>query len=638
MWSLITGSRRRNRAGTKRTHSRPTANSANNPSLFAAPDVHHERTSDGAMILRSRLAKGPLPRAVGVWLETWAEVAPTRTFLAEREPSGGWRKMSYADTARAAKAVGQALIDRGVNEHRPLMILAENGIDHAVMALGAMHVGIPVVPVSTAYARLSQDFGKLRHILALVDPPLVYVDEAERYAKALAAVGTDRFEVVASRGAIEGANVTPFAKFLQHKPTSAVDAAFARVGPDTVAKVLFTSGSTGTPKGVINTQRMLCANQESIAAAWPFVTESPPVIVDWLPWNHTFGANHNFNMMLRNGGTLYIDEGKPVPALIARTVANLKEISPTIYFNVPRGYGVLLEHLERDEALQHSFFRELQLLFYAGAALPQSLWDRLDALALKIRGRRVPFVSSWGLTETAPLATIVHFPIDRPGNIGVPAPGMEIKLVPVDDKLEIRVKGDSVTPGYFKDPDLTSKAFDEQGWLKTGDAARLADPNDPAQGLIFDGRTAENFKLSSGVWVNVGMLRTAVIAAGAPMIEDAVVTGHDRDEIGLLIFPSVGGLRSLCSELGPEAKLEDMVASAAVRKALRDSLARHNAEAQGSSRRIARCLLMTEPPSIDANEITDKGYLNQRAVLTRRAPLVERLYATPAPPEVIEIP
>jgi feruloyl-CoA synthase len=421
------------------------------------------------------------------------------------------------------------------------------------------------------------------------------------------------------------------------RPTPAVDAAFARVGPDTVAKVLFTSGSTGQPKGVINTQRMMCANQESAAAAWAFLGDHPPVIVDWLPWNHTFGGNHNFNMMLRNGGTLYIDAGKPVPALIGRTVANLREVSPTVYFNVPRGYAVLLDHLEKDEGLQQSFFARLDLLFYAAAALPQSLWDRLERLGMKARGRKVPFISSWGLTETAPAVTMVHFPIDRPGNIGVPGPGMAVKLAPVGDKLEIRVKGPNVTPGYYKAPELTAKAFDEEGWLRTGDAVRFADPADPAAGLLFDGRVAENFKLSSGTWVNVGMLRPQVIAAGAPVIEDAVVTGHDRDEIGLLIFPSLAGLRSLCPELGAEARLEEMVGKPAVREALAQGFARHNTTMQGSSMRIARCVLMTEPPSIDANEITDKGYLNQRAVLTKRAALVERLHAEPVSPDVIVI-
>ena len=606
--------------------------------LFAKPEVVHERRADGCHVLRSARRLEGVPASLGVLLERGAATHPARTFLAERQEAGSWRHLTYDEAARAANAIGQSLLDRGLGPGRPLLILAENGIDHGLMMLGAMHVGVPVVPVSTAYARLSQDFGKLRYIFDLVEPGLVYVDDASAYAKALEAIGATRVEIVASHGSLAAKALTPFSTLTEVRPTPAVDAAFARVGPDTVAKILFTSGSTGQPKGVINTQRMMCANQESAAAAWTFLTDHPPVIVDWLPWNHTFGGNHNFNMMLRHGGTLYIDAGKPVPALIGRTVANLREVSPTIYFNVPRGYAVLLDHLEKDEALQQKFFERLDLLFYAAAALPQSQWDRLERLGMKARGRKVPFVSSWGLTETAPAVTMVHFAIDRPGNIGVPGPGMAVKLAPVGDKLEIRVKGPNVTPGYYKAPDLTASAFDEEGWLRTGDAVRFADAADPAAGLLFDGRVAENFKLSSGTWVNVGMLRPAVIAAGAPVIEDAVVTGHDRDEIGLLIFPSLAGLRSLCPELGADAKLEAMVASSAVRKALTDGLARHNATVQGSSMRIARCLLLTEPPSIDANEITDKGYLNQRAVLTKRAALVERLYAEPAATDVIVIP
>jgi feruloyl-CoA synthase len=607
--------------------------------LFATPEIAHERRADGTMVIRSTRQLGSVPPSLGALLERWAAADPARVLLAERDATGGWRRLTYGEAARAANSVAQAVIDRGLGPNRPVMILAENGIDHALMTLGAMHAGVPVVPVSTAYARLSQDFGKLRHILGLVEPGLIYLDEADRYAKALETLGVaPRVEIAASRGSLAGVRVTPFAALTEVRPTPAVDAAFAKVGPDTLAKVLFTSGSTGQPKGVINTQRMLCANQESAAAAWTFLNERPPTIVDWLPWNHTFGGNHNFNMVLRNGGTLYIDEGKPVPALIGRSVANLKEVSPSLYFNVPRGYQVLLDHLESDTDLQRSFFARLDLLFYAAAALPRSLWDRLEALSLKVLGRKVPFVSSWGMTETAPSHTMVHFPIDRPGNIGVPGPGMAVKLVPDADKLEIRVKGPNITPGYFKAPELTRELFDADGWLKTGDAARLADPGDPAAGLLFDGRVAENFKLLTGTWVNVGMLRPAVIAAGAPVIEDAVVTGHDGEEIGLLVFPSLAGLRSLCPGLGAEATIVDMAAQPAVREALAAGLARHNATVGGGATlRIARCLILAEPPSIDANEITDKGYLNQRAILARRATLVERLHADPPAGDVIVI-
>jgi feruloyl-CoA synthase len=591
------------------------------------------------MTIRSTRSLGPMPRSLGVLLERWAAAEPKQVFLAERDPAGAWRRITYGEAARAVNAIAQSLLDRRLGPERPVVILAENGIDHALMMLGSLHVGVPVVPVSTAYARLSQDFGKLRYILGLTEPGLIYLDEADRYAKALETIGVPGVEIVASRGSLGGRMpVTPLSDLAEVRPTPAVDAAFARVGPDTLAKILFTSGSTGHPKGVINTQRMLCSNQEMIAGAWTFVSERPPVLVDWLPWSHTFGGNFNINVVLRNGGTLHIDEGKPVPALIGRTVANLKEVSPTIYLNVPRGYAMLLDHLEADAELQRSFFARLELLFYAAAALPRSLWDRLEALSLKVLGRKVPFVSSWGMTETAPSVTIVHFPIDRPGNIGVPGPGIAVKLAPDGDKLEVRVKGPNVTPGYFKAPDLTRALFDDEGWLKTGDAVRLADPADPAAGLLFDGRVAENFKLLTGTWVNVGMLRPAAIAAGAPVIEDAVVTGHDRDEIGLLIFPSLAGLRSLAPGLGAEAALTDLVGQPAVRAALAEGLRRYNAEAGNhATTRIGRCLILTEPPSIDAGEITDKGYLNQRAVLSRRAALVERLYADPPPADVIVV-
>ena len=409
------------------------------------------------------------------------------------------------------------------------------------MALGAQHVGVPVVPVSTPYARVSQDFAKLRYIFDLIKPGMIYVDEADRYAKALEAIGAvPHVEVVASRGSLGATRVTPFSTLTEVRPTPAVEAAFARVGPDTLAKILFTSGSTGQPKGVINTQRMMCANQESAAAAWTFLNDQPPVIVDWLPWNHTFGANHNFNMMLRNGGTLYIDDGKPVPALDRpHDRQSARRLADRVLQRAARLCGAARSPREGRGAAA-KFFARLDLMFYAAAALPQILWDRLERLGVKVRGSKVPFVPSWGMTETAPAVTMVHFPMDRPGNIGVPGPGMQVKLVPVGDKLEIRVKGPNVTPGYFKAPELTAKAFDEEGWLRTGDAVRFADEGNPAAGLLFDGRVAENFKLTTGTWVNVGMLRPAVIAAGAPVIEDAVITGHDRDEIGLLIFPEPG--------------------------------------------------------------------------------------------------
>ncbi|MBI1775793.1 MAG: feruloyl-CoA synthase [Proteobacteria bacterium] len=602
---------------------------------FAEPAVHRESRGDGSVILRSPYMLNPPPRCLGTLLEGWASRIPERVFLAERDENRRWRELTYAEAWAAAQAIGQALLDRGLDGARPVMILSENSIEHALLALGAMHVGIPVAPVSTAYSRLSQDFGKLRTIHEIVAPGLIYAEDGERHGNALKALAMHGAELVLGCNAVPGLPATEFGSLLATKPGPAADAAHRALGPDTIAKILFTSGSTGDPKGVINTQRMLCANQESYVQLWPFLEERPPVLLDWMPWNHTFGGNSDFNMVLRNGGTLYIDDGKPTPTLIERSLANLREVSPTIYLNVPRGFAMVIDHLEREPELAERLFQELDLIFYAGAALPQSLWQRLEALSLKTVGHLVPMVSAWGTTETAPMATCVHYPMRRAGNIGLPAPGTEVKLAPEGDKLEIRVRGPNITPGYWKRPDLTRAAFDEEGFYRPGDAVRFADPDDPVKGLVFDGRIGENFKLSSGTWVTVGALRVAAIAAATPLIEDAVVTGHDRDEIGLLVFPSLAGCRSLSPELGPEAPIAVLVRAPAIREALAAALQRHNANAGGSSQRITRVLLLDTPASIDNSEITDKGYINQRAVLMNRAPLVERLYMEPPGPDVI---
>ena len=604
-------------------------------SPFAEPRIEARPLPNGGMVLRSSVELGALPRATCEWLRHWAERAPERTFLAERRAEGGWRRIAYGETRAAARAIGQALLDRELGPERPLMILSENGIDHALLTLGALEAGIPVVPVSTAYSLVSKDFQKLRYVADLVEPGMVFAADGMRYAEALKALNLKFAEIVVSENPPPGFRAMALSQLLRATPGPTLEAAARMVGPDTVAKILFTSGSTGEPKGVINTQRMLCANQESIALIWPFVTRRPPVLVDWLPWNHTFGGNHDINLVLRNGGTFYIDEGKPMPGLIERTIANLREISPTLYLNVPRGYAMLLDHLERDRELAGNFFRELDVIFYAAAALPQSLWERIERLSESVLGRRVPMISAWGATETAPMATSVHYPIARAGNVGVPAPGWEVKLVPNGDRLEVRVRGANVTPGYFKRPDLTREAFDEEGFYCPGDAMRLEDPREPARGLVFDGRIAENFKLSTGNWVSVGALRVAAIAACAPVMEDGVITGHGRDEAGLLVFPSLGGCRGLCPQLPKDAPLAVLAREPAVRAALAEGLRRLNAAAVGSSGRIGRAMLMTEPPSIDRGEITDKGYLNQRACLTHRAALVERLHADPPGEEAV---
>jgi feruloyl-CoA synthase len=564
------------------------------PPIDLAPaGVHVDRRPDGSMVLRSIHALGPHARHTSEPLRHWASVAPDRVFLAERAGMG-WRKRSYAEVRDAVDRIAQALVDRDLDASRPVLVLSDNGIDHALLTLGAMQAGVPVTAVSTAYSLVSKDFMKLRAIRDALGPGLVYASDERRFGPALAALGTPASQVV-----------TSLAPLLCATPGETMERRYASLGPDTVAKVLFTSGSTGEPKGVINTQRMICSNQQAIATAWPFLKRRPPVVLDWLPWSHTFGANHNFFMVLTHGGTLYVDDGRPAPDLVARTAANLREVSPTLYFNVPRGYDVLIPLLESDASLRDAFFHDLDVVFYAAASLPHPLWERLEALSLAARGEKVAMLSGWGSTETAPLATSVHYPIPRAGIIGLPIPGTELKLAPAGDRLELRVKGPNVTPGYWKRPELLAAALDEEGFFRMGDAGKLADPSDPAKGVVFDGRLGEDFKLASGTWVHVGAVRVAVVAALGSLCTDVVVAGLDRTDIGVLVFK------------GPAAKSVGD---------LRERLAAYDADHPGSSQRVARALLMTEPPSIDAGEITDKGYVNQGAVLRRRAALVERMY------------
>jgi feruloyl-CoA synthase len=595
--------------------------SAPRPALaLAKAQVLVERRAGGELVLRSPHALAEPARHVGDRLRHWADVAPERAFLAERGLDGALHRVSYGEARRRVDTLAQALLDRDLSAERPLMILSDNGVDHALLTLAAMQAGVPVAPISAAYSLMSNDFAKLRAIHALLAPGLIYAASADRYGRALDALGARGPEVVVSRGSRDGA-----VRFrdLTAAPTPAMESHFASLGPDTIAKILFTSGSTGEPKGVINTQRMLCSNQEAIVTLWPFLRARPPVVVDWLPWSHTFGANHNFNLVLFHGGTLVIDDGKPAPGLIDRTIATLREVSPTLYFNVPRGFDMLLPYLERDEALREAFFRDLDLVFYAAASLPNPLWERMEACSRAARGEAVLMLSSWGLTETSPMATSVHFPIERAGVIGLPAPGTAIKLAPTADKFELRVKGPNVTPGYWKRPDLTATAFDEEGYFRTGDAAKLRSPDAPERGIVFDGRIAEDFKLTTGTWVHVGSLRTALVAAAAPLVQDAVIAGLDRDTIGLFVFLSPAA----CQAAFPGVDAASLPAHPALRDRLLEALRAHNREHPGSSHRVARALILTEPPSIDAGEITDKGYINQRAVLTRRAGLVEALYS-----------
>jgi feruloyl-CoA synthase len=551
------------------------------------------------MILRSGHPLGAYGRAVGDWLVRWAAEAPDRRFLAERD-GDGWRAITYAEALDSVRRIGESLLARGLTAATPVAILSDNSLNHALLALGAMHAGIPVAPISSAYSLVSKDHAKLRAIFDLLRPGLVFAEDTARFAPALQAVG---------------ATATPLDALLDITPGARIDEAFAAVEPDTIAKILFTSGSTGMPKGVINTQRMLTSNQRAFAALWPFLDAAPPVLCEWLPWNHTFGGNATFHIALRNGGTFYIDGGKPAPGLIETTARNLREVAPTLYFNVPRGFDLLLPLLESDAELRRSFFSRLEILFYAGAALPQNLWNRLAALAASDGTGRLSMLSGWGSTETAPLAALVHYPIDRPGVIGNPAPGTELKLVPSGDSHEVRVKGPNVTPGYYRSAELTRDAFDEDGFYRIGDAMKLADPDDPAKGLVFDGRVAEDFKLQSGTWVRAGAVRLKLLAACNPLVQDAVITGHDREDIGALVFLNTSAIKTL--------GLDD----SGVRTQLGIALTRLREECTGASTVPVRLLVLTEPPSIDGSEITDKGYINQRAVLTRRAAQVEELHA-----------
>lgn len=591
--------------------------------------VHLEGSAQQGYLFRSRLPLESCRDNLGHMLRHWADQAPDRLFIGERRVEGDWRMLTYAEASRQADAIAQALLNRRLGPYRPVMILSGNSVDHALLMLGCHVAGVPVVPVSVPYSLLSKDYLKLRFIHEEICPGMIYVADASLFSRALAQLNLAGVEIVASQGELPQTPATAFHSLLETPVSPDVEQALAQTGAKTVAKILYTSGSTGQPKGVINTHGMLCANQQMLAQIWPFTRRTPPVLVDWLPWNHTFGGNHNFNLVLNQGGTLYIDGGKPAPGLVEQTLRNLGEISPTIYFNVPVGYAMLLPHLEQDERLRDNFFKNLQLIFYAGAALPQDLWIRLEKVAILATGRKVMMTSSWGSTETSPLATAAHFPLEKAGIIGVPCPGVTLKLVPNDDSFELRVKGPNVTPGYFRRPDLTAAAFDAEGYYKIGDAGRFDDPDDPGRGIVFSGRVAEDFKLTSGTWVRVGLLRVEILAVVAPLLQFALITGHDRNQVGVLGWPNLAACLKICPPEAETLPPEELIHLPEIERFLREKLTTFNAQQQGSSTRIGRIMLMSEPPDSDANEITDKGYINQRAALHCRAARVEQLYADP---------
>jgi feruloyl-CoA synthase len=592
--------------------------------LIAPPRTVRIDFDDGSFALRSPMALKPYARCIGEWIERWASETPDALAFAERDESGeGWRKLDYRALRQAMGSVAQALLDMKLPADQPVVILSDNAIDHVVLMLAAMHVGRAVCSLSSAYSRMAKDTSRLHGMLQALKPALIYASDAKVYGGSLTGSGVEAVTVF-SRNAGAHPGAIAFDSLLATKETPAVMEAFAGVLPDTHAKYLLTSGSTGKPKVVINTHRMLCANQQMMAQTWRFLSQEKPVLVDWLPWSHTFGANHNLHMVLCHGGALYIDEGRPAPGLIEKTVRNLREVKPTLLFNVPRGFDMLLPFLEADEVLATDVLSRLRLAFYAAAALAPSTWKRFEAVAARVRPTRPLWLTtSWGATETSPAITSAHWKLDGAGCIGAPLPGLELKFVPNGEKLEMRVKGVSVFPGYRDAPRETAQAFDEEGYYRIGDAGFLADPSQPAQGVIFNGRVAEDFKLSTGTWVSVGTLRVKLVSLLAPHVQDIVLTGHDRDEIGMLVFASPQG-----AALAPQAMGERL---AGVLRALRN-------EGAGSSQCPACALVLAEPPSLDAGEITDKGYINQRAVLTRRAAEVQRLHArTPGDAQVVRL-
>ena len=600
------------------------------PISFGDPAVSIDRRDDGTIYLRPKKALGEYPVRLTDRLHHWAKAEPNRIFMAERDTSGLWRQISYAQLLASSRHVASALLARGLSADKPIVILSGNSIDHALLAFGALYAGIPFCPVSPAYSLISKDYGKLGFVMKLLTPGLVFADDATKFAEALSANVPAEVEIAASRGDVPGRKLTKLGDLLATPEHPGLDAAHDAIGPDTIAKFLLTSGSTGNPKAVINTQRMICANQVMLRETLAFLKDEPPVIVDWLPWNHTFGGNHNIGLTLYNGGSMYLDAGKPMPGGIEETVRNLREISPTVYFNVPKGYESLLPYLRDDKALRAKFFHRLHAMFFSGAALSPYVWNSLDQLAVQETGFRVPVLTGLGATETAPFFMSVRPATSRSGHVGLPVSGNEAKLVPDNGKLEVRARGPNVTPGYWRQPELTAATFDEEGFYKFGDAIKPVVSGDFSAGFDFDGRIAEDFKLASGTWVSVGPLRGRLIAACAPLVRDVVVAGINRDEVSALVILDLDGCRVVNPALAPD----DLAAAASdplIRDAFRERLAKFLAASTGSSNRITRAILIDTALSIDRGEVTDKGSINQRAVLDHRGRLIEELYSpTPA--------
>ncbi|HET8936364.1 MAG TPA: feruloyl-CoA synthase [Polyangiales bacterium] len=589
-----------------------------------------ERLPSGDQLLRAEQPLFDHPLRLSDCLLEHAATAPERGFLAQRTASGEFRVITYGQALAYARKLGAALLARDLSAERPLAIISDNDIEHGLLALAALYVGVPFVAISPAYSMLSRDYKKLKYALELMTPGLVFASDGARFKDAIAASVPAETELLFTCNPSR-AGALVFDEFVASAQANIdVERAREAVAPDHISKFLLTSGSTGMPKAVIHTQRMMTSNLQMIMQNLLFLTEEPPVLVDWLPWNHTFGGNHNYGITLWNGGTLYIDEGKPTRDGFQHTLRNLREVSPTVYFNVPRGFEELALALERDEVLAKSFFARVKMLFYAGASLSQDVWNRLSAVSTRTSGERIVIITGLGMTETAPYALAASWEAGIAGGLGIPAPGVTAKLTQVAGKLEVRYRGPSVTQGYWRQPELTAQAFDEQGYFRSGDAVRYLDANDPQRGLVFDGRTAEDFKLKTGTWVSVGPLRALLLLQAAPYLSDAVITGHDRDEVGALVLLDENRARALCSDLSPGATLAQLALHPKLIEVLSGVLQRSQAEATGSATRITRLHILTELPTIDRGELTDKGSINQRAVLDNRRELVERMYAATA--------
>ncbi|MDP1686523.1 feruloyl-CoA synthase [Hydrogenophaga sp.] len=585
--------------------------------------------AQGTHYLRADQDLPPFPERITDRFVHWAQTRPDQTLFARRTKNadgttGDWRHITFAQALDAARRIGQGLLNRGLSAERPVLILSENDLEHALLALGCIYAGIAYCPTSPAYSLVSQDFDKLHHVVKTLTPGLVFASDASRYSRAMLATLGDGVELVTTEGTVPGRATTPFASLLETVATPAVDAAMAATGPDTIVKFLFTSGSTKMPKAVINTQRMWCANQQQMVESMPVLGESPLVLVDWLPWNHTFGGNHNVGMVLFHGGTLFIDDGKPTPALMAETLRNLREIAPTVYFNVPTGFEAIANAMKTDDALRKTLLSRVRMFFYAGASLAQPVWDALHAAQESEIGERIVMGTGLGMTESGPFGIFVTSPNVKAGDLGLPTPALELKLVDAGGKTEVRYKGPNITPGYWRMPAETAEAFDEEGFFKTGDAVKWIDETDIHLGLKFDGRIAEDFKLATGTFVSVGPLRAKIIAAGAPYIQDVVITGLDMKEVGAMVFPTP--LVRTLSGLGADASMHDVLNSAPVLAHFQRVVTELAKTSTGSASRIARLCLLADPPTIDRGEVTDKGSINQRAVLAHRAETVRHLH------------